>query len=76
MPRLRFADALKFAVFKHAQELRLQVEGKLADFVEEQRAVRGILEIAGARAAGAGETRPCCGRTAWLPRGWAKSRRS
>ena len=33
----------------------MQVEGKLADFIEKQRAVRGVLEIAGARAAGSRE---------------------
>ena len=55
MPRLCFADALEFAVFQHAQELGLKIKGKLADFVEEQRAIRGVLEIACARTAGAGE---------------------
>ena len=46
---LRFADALVLAVFQHAQQLRLQFEGQLADLVEEQRALVRILEITRAR---------------------------
>jgi hypothetical protein len=50
-----FANALELAVLQHPQQLGLQVEWKLADFVEEQRAVRRFLEIAGPLAAGPGE---------------------
>ena len=49
------AHALELAVFQHAQELGLQLQRQLADFVEEQAAVACILEIAGAVGVGAGE---------------------
>ena len=48
---LRLADALVLAVLQHAQQLRLHLERQLADLVEEQRAVGGVLE----------DSRPCCG---------------
>jgi hypothetical protein len=54
-PLLGFADALEFAVLQHPQQLRLQVEGQLADLVEEEGAVLGVLEIAGLGLDGAGE---------------------
>jgi hypothetical protein len=47
-PGLGFADPLVLAVFENAQQLWLQVGRKFADFVEEQRAFAGFLEIAGA----------------------------
>ena len=50
-PALSLADALVFAVLQHAQQLGLQLERQLADLVQEQRAVRGILEVARARSA-------------------------
>ncbi len=49
LPALRFAHALIFAVLQHAQQLRLQLERQLADLVQEQAAVPGVLEVAGAR---------------------------
>jgi hypothetical protein len=54
-PGLRLADALVFAVFQHAQQLRLELERQFADLVEEQRALGGVLEVAGARCGRAGE---------------------
>ena len=44
----RRADALHLAALEHAQELRLQLEGELADLVEEDGAAGGGFE--GARA--------------------------
>ena len=38
------AHALELALLQHAQQLRLQLEGQLADLVEEQRAAVGQLE--------------------------------
>ena len=73
---LGFADALVFAVFQHAQQFRLQLQRQLADFVEEQRAVLGVLEIARARGRGAGERALCCSRTASARPASARSRRS
>jgi hypothetical protein len=55
MPCLGFADALELAVLEHAQQFRLEVERQFADFIEKQRAVGSIFEIAGTRAAGASE---------------------
>jgi hypothetical protein len=54
-PGLRLADSLVFAVFEHAQQLRLELERQFADLVEEQRALGGVLEVAGARCGRAGE---------------------
>ena len=53
--RLVAADAPELARLEHAQQLRLHVEGQLADLVEEQRAAVGVLERALARRDGAGE---------------------
>ena len=50
---LGFAHALEFAVFEHAQQLCLQLERQLADLVEKERGVLGVLEIARARGRGA-----------------------
>ena len=55
LPRGGLAHALKFPVLQHAQQLRLQLQRQLADFVQEQAAVARILEIAGPVALGAGE---------------------
>src|SRR5205823_5400912 len=52
---LRLADALVLAVFQHAQELRLQLERQLANFVQQQAAIRRVFEIAGFVGRGAGE---------------------
>src|SRR5688500_3820769 len=41
---LGLADALVLAILQHAQQLRLHLERQLADLVEEQGAVGGILE--------------------------------
>ena len=49
------ANALELAVFEHTQEFRLQIEGQFTDFIEKQRAVGRILEIACARAVGTGK---------------------
>src|SRR5260221_4700110 len=43
---LRFAHALVLPVLEHAQQLRLQLAGKLADLVQEERAVARVLEVA------------------------------
>ena len=43
------ADALELAVLEDAEELRLDVEGELADLVEEERAPVGQLEAADLR---------------------------
>ena len=53
--RLRIADALERALLQHAQQLRLELERDLADLVEEQRALAGELEAAGAVGDRAGE---------------------
>jgi hypothetical protein len=50
-----------FAVLEHTQQLRLQVERQLADLVEEERALAGILEVPGLRLGGSGE---CAARIA------------
>ena len=57
-PRLGLADPLVLAVFQHAQQLGLEVGRQFADFVEEQRAFAGFLEIAGTGGRGAGEGAP------------------
>lgn len=54
-PFLGFSDSLVFAVLEYAQKLRLQVERKLSNFVEEQRAVGGVLEVTGLGRGRAGE---------------------
>ena len=43
------AEALDFAFLQHAQQLRLQAERHLGDFVEQQRAALRLLELAGMR---------------------------
>src|SRR6185436_15679296 len=53
--RLRLADALVLAVLEHAQELRLQLERQLADLVEEERALAGVLEVSRLRLRRSGE---------------------
>src|SRR5262245_36880478 len=57
-PALGLAQALELPILDHAQELRLHLEGQLADLVEEQASVLGILEIAGLRRGGPGEGAP------------------
>ncbi len=49
------ADAFEFAFLQDAQKLRLQLQGNLADFVEEYRAAVGKLKTADPVAMGAGE---------------------
>ena len=53
---MRFADALVFTVFEHAQEFWLEVVWQFANFIKEQRALAGLLEITGAGTGGAGES--------------------
>jgi len=55
-PPLGLAQALELPVLQHPQQLRLHLEGQLADLVEEQRPVLRVLEVArlGARRAGEG----------------------
>ena len=53
--RPRFAERRDLARFEEAEELRLEVESELADFVEEERAVAGAANEAGVVAVGAGE---------------------
>ena len=53
--RLGIADALERALLQHAQQLGLQLERDLGDLVEEQRALAGELEPAGAIGDRAGE---------------------
>src|SRR5262249_61888432 len=53
--RFRAADALDLAFLNRAQQLRLQIEAQVADLVEEQRAVRGQLELAELLTVRAGE---------------------
>ena len=65
-PALRFADALIFAIFQHAQQFGLQLERQLADFIEKQRALVRILEVTGARGAGAGERALHVTKKRWL----------
>ena len=55
---LRRAEALDLLALEDAEELRLQLEGQLADLVEEDRAAVGRLERAGALPVGAGERAP------------------
>ena len=50
-----FAERADLAGLEEAEQLRLQVEAELADFVEEQRAVAGGANEAGVVAVGAGE---------------------
>ena len=49
------ADAGEFALLQHAQDLALQRQRHVADFVEEKRAAIALLEAPDARAGGAGE---------------------
>ncbi len=49
------AEALDFAFLQHAQQLGLQAERHLGDFVEQQRAALRLLELAGVRGVRAGE---------------------
>src|SRR5439155_2611271 len=46
LQRLRPADALELAILQHTQELGLQLERKIADLDEEERASVGELETA------------------------------
>ena len=49
------ADALHFALFKHAQQLGLHGERHVADLVEKKRAAVRLLELAGVPLRRAGE---------------------
>ncbi len=49
------AEPLEFLLLKHAKKFRLKFEGKVADFVEEERAAVGEFEAADFLADGAGE---------------------
>src|SRR5271166_4289681 len=53
--RLIAADALDFAFFEHAQQFRLHVQRHVADLIEEDRALIGLLELADVAPRGAGE---------------------
>ena len=55
LPGLGFADALIFAVLQYTQQLGLEVDGQLANFVEKERATARVLEVAGLAVAGAGK---------------------
>ena len=55
LDRLGAADPLDLALLNGAQQLGLEVEPQIADLVEEQRAVRGQLELAQLLAMRAGE---------------------
>src|SRR5687767_6036329 len=55
---LRLADALVLAVLQNAQQLCLHLKRQLADLVEEQGAVGGVLEEAGLGGLRAGEGAP------------------
>ena len=55
LDRLVAADAEDLLVLQHAQQLGLQRQRHVADFVEEQRAAVGVLEAALAQPVGAGE---------------------
>ncbi len=49
------ANALDFAFLQHAQQLRLHGEWHVTDFVQEQRAASGLLELTDVPASRAGE---------------------
>ena len=55
LDRVVGADAVNLAVLQHAEQLRLQRQRHVADFVEEQRAAVGVLESALAEPVGPGE---------------------
>src|SRR3989304_5433282 len=55
LDRTAGAHLLVFSLLKHAQELRLQVQGKVADLVEEERPPVGQLKTPLARSYGAGD---------------------
>jgi len=44
--RLVSANAFDFSLFQHAQQFGLHGQRHVADFVEKQRAVRGLLKLA------------------------------
>src|SRR3989441_6582317 len=54
--RGRFAERRDFTRFEEAEQLGLEVEAQLADFVEEEGAVTGGADEAGVVAVGAGES--------------------
>ena len=49
------ADALDFALFEHAQEFRLHVQGHVADFVEKNCSLVRLLKLADVSPGRAGE---------------------
>ena len=51
--RLRAADALEGLLLEHAQELHLRAGRQVADLVQEERALVGLLEAADAPLVGA-----------------------
>src|SRR5262245_46159862 len=67
---LRLSDALIFAVFQHAQQLRLQLEGQLTDLVQEQATVASVLEIPSAGGICAGESPLGMAEQRGLDQGW------
>ena len=58
------ADRLDDLFLQRAQHLGLRLQAHVADFVEEQRAAVGQLELAASIRDRAGERAPACGRTA------------
>jgi len=55
-------EPFEFLLLKHAEKFRLKFEGKVADFVEEQRPAVGEFEAADFLADGAGERARAHGR--------------
>ncbi len=53
--RFEAADARELAFLQHAQQLGLQLDRQIADFVEEERAAAGLLDLARAPLGRAGE---------------------
>src|SRR5262245_58200103 len=70
VPALRFSYALIFAVFQHAQQLRLQLKGQLTNLVQEQGAVARVLEITSAGRIRAGESALGVAEQGGLDQGW------
>ena len=55
LDRVRLAERMDLVGLEEAQQLRLEVEADVADFVEEERAAGGGADDAGERGVGAGE---------------------
>ena len=56
--RIVVAEATKSLLLEHLEDLRLHARVEIADLVEEQRAARGLFELAGLALHGAGERPP------------------